>query len=102
MSEYSELAQLTDERYRQDLQAEVALGLDAEKFLESKVGLYLIERAMDEAAQAMQAIKSVDPDDSKAVRALQNQIFRAESFVIWLHECKQKGDVAQNTLMEQE
>ena len=98
MSEYTELAQQSDDRYRQEIEAKVAVGLDAEAFLDSKLGQYMVGRARDTAQDAMEALKHVDPNDALAIRALQNQVFRAESFEIWMNECRTEGEVAQNQL----
>ena len=95
--EYQELPLVVDdERYRRDRFAAIELGLDAEQFLHTKLGQYLEKRALDTAMEAMQALKTCDPGDEKTVRALQNVIFRAESFTIWLDDAINQSKVAQS------
>lgn len=101
MSEYDELAVQKDEHYRRDLNAQIELGLDAEQFFHTKLGQYLEKRAMDSALEAMQSLKTCDPTDDKTIRALQNAVFRAESFVMWIDEAIKEGEIAVNQLQEQ-
>lgn len=72
---------MTDEQL---LQRAITLGDEAEKFLQSSLGTALVERAHDEIFTAMERLKTHDPTDAKGIAALQNEIWRAESFVKWL------------------
>ena len=95
--DYQELpAVVDDERYRRERLATIELGLDAGQFLHTKLGQYLEKRAQDTALEAMQALKTCDPADAKVVQALQNAVFRAESFILWLDDCINQSKVAQN------
>ena len=97
LDDYQELpAVVDDERYRRERTATIALGLDAEQFLRTKLGQYLEQRAQDTALEAMQALKTCDPEDSQVVRALQNAVFRSESFIQWLDDAINQSKVAQN------
>jgi hypothetical protein len=93
---YTELATIDDERYRRERVQTIELGLDAEQFLHTKLGQYLEKRALDTALDAMQALKTCDPNDAKTVQVLQNAVFRAESFTLWLDDCINQSKVAQN------
>lgn len=90
-----------DERYSRELTERIGLGLDAESFLGTKLGMKVLERAQLEALDAMQTLKNIDPTDEKAIRALQNTIYRAESFERWLNDCMTDGETAQMQLGEQ-
>lgn len=89
-----------DQEWRDDLarKQRIELGLDAESFLNSKVGKRLSERAQMEAAEAMHQLKSVDPTNEMAIRALQNDVFRAESFELYINELLRDGEAAQDEL----
>lgn len=75
----------------QALLSAVALGLDAEQFLNSPLGRYLLDRVEAEVDSAYLALKDADPEDSKGIRKLQNRVYRAQAAVSWLLECVQEG-----------
>lgn len=80
------------------LLAEVELGLDVEKFLESKVGRYLVGRALYEAEAATEQLKTADPEDAKQIRRLQNEIYRSNQVVEWLKEAMLAGRNAEEQI----
>lgn len=80
------------------LMEEVRLGIEAEAFLNSPVGRYMEHRADQEIAAALEELKKVDPADCKRIMALQNDIYRAESFKAWLAEAIQNGWQAETQL----
>lgn len=82
--------------------ATMLVGMNAESFLESDVGRYLLGCASQEAAEAYEKLKNADPEDSKTIRQLQNQIWRAESFKQWLEEIINAGRQADQTLRDQD
>lgn len=84
----------------QQLQGQVALGQHVEGFLTSATGNYLIARAEAEIQEALEALKTVDCTDAKAIQALQNQVYRAESIQYWLAEAIQAGDNANAELLD--
>lgn len=92
---------MNDDRYRIELQNRIALGLDTEAFLNTTLGKYLEGRAQAEAVDAMQGLKTADPADAKAIQALQNAVFRAESFANWLNDAIADGSLAQNELKDE-
>lgn len=67
-------------------------GEDAEKFLKSNFGQYLLGQADLDAEQAKEQLTTVDPDDSKTIRKLQNRIHRARSLETWISSAIQKGN----------
>lgn len=71
--------------------AEAELGIEAERFAESKVGRYMLGRARQVATEAYAALAAANPDDAKGIRALQNEIRHAENFKGWLIELIEGG-----------
>jgi len=80
---------------------EIDFGMEVEAFLQSDIGRYLAKRAEAEVESAVEAMKVVDPEDTKSVRGLQNTIKVAESVLYWLAEAIQAGLNAQAELHEQ-
>ncbi len=78
----------------------VEIGLDAQQFLGTNIGRYLIERAEGEVAAAIDQLKVIDPDDRAGIQKLQNQIWRAESIQFWLADLIQEGTNAEETLQQ--
>lgn len=89
---------MTDQRT--ELLREVALGIEAEEFLDGSVGKYLVAKAEAEIAEAVAAIKIVDPNNSALIREIQNQIYRAESIQLWLAEGIQSGWNAETVIKQ--
>lgn len=56
------------------LEASVTLGIDVEAWLQSPVGLMVIRRCEEERAAALEALADADPEDPKAIRAIQTRV----------------------------
>lgn len=82
----------------QVLLREVEFGLDVERFMGSTVGRYLQRRANEDREAALEALATVDAEDAKAVRALQNQVAVAEKVLTWLGEAVTAGEQAEELL----
>lgn len=74
---------------------QIDLGHAIESFMEGKVGKYLLERAANEAIEAVDLLKQASPEDADEIRRLQAIIKRAESFEVWLIEGFQQGQAAE-------
>lgn len=85
-----------------DIQRRIAFGIDAEAFLNSPLGRIIQGRAVEEVDDALEALKTVDPEDAKSIRDLQNRAYRAESVKQWIFEVIQDGLEAQRILIEGE
>jgi len=83
-----------------ELFAEAMLGKDAEDFIQSEIGQYVIGCAEQEIAEAADQLKRVHPWRTRRIRELQNQVWRAESFQTWLAELVMRGRQALTTLEE--
>jgi len=69
----------------------IDFGLQVEAFLASEIGLYLCKRADEEIEDAIEDLKTADPECPKEIRELQNKIYRAEAIQYWLAEAIQAG-----------
>lgn len=85
----------------EELQAEMVIGDDARRFLESELGRTILGMADQEKTGALLGLASVDPDESAKIRELQNVIWRANAFAGWLAELIQRGQDAENILMSE-
>lgn len=74
-----------------ELFAEAMLGKDAEEFIHSDIGQYVIGCAEQEISEASDQLKRVHPWRTRRIRELQNEIWRAESFQTWLSELVIRG-----------
>jgi len=97
---------LTDDE-RNKLRHEVALGLDAEQFLNTDLGRYLVDRATDEAIAAVEKLKTIkrsDYDDSQsfeaAIMELQHGVGLVERFQLWIEEVIENGRNTQQELID--
>lgn len=79
----------------------VSFGMTVEAFLESPIGKYLVNRAEEEVEDAVEKLKVVDCTATREIRALQNQVYRAESIQYWLAEAIQAGQNASDELIDQ-
>lgn len=82
--------------------AEVRLGMQAEDFLKSPIGKYLLGRAADKADEALEKLKRVSPAETESVRALQNDVRLMESFGTWIRDAITNGNNAESQLKHQE
>lgn len=82
-----------------DLFQTVELGLDAKQFLESKLGRYVAQRAMDEMYAATQVLTKVDPFDHKAIVQAQMDHNVAAAALSWLAQAVEAGTQAEATLL---
>lgn len=73
------------------IEQSIAFGFQVEAFLQSDIGKYLVARAEEEIADAVEGLKDVDPDSPNVIRALQCRINVAESIQYWLAEAIQCG-----------
>lgn len=88
---------MTDPR---ELLATVEMGLDAQAFLDSRIGMAIVARAEEERELAVDELKTADPENAKMIRALQNRIWRAEQFQYWIAEMINAGTLAEEQLQE--
>lgn len=79
----------------ENMRAEVAFGLDVQQFMGTSMGRYLTARAQTEIDNAKDELIDADPDDPKAVRAIQNKAKVASMFLEWMGQAVTTGEIAQ-------
>lgn len=75
-------------------------GRQVEDFLDSPIGQHLLAKARNDSQDAADKLKLADPEDAKAVRALQNQARIADSILTWLGDAIHAGQSALDALKE--
>lgn len=91
-----------DAEVRRRLQ-EYDLGLEAKQFLDqSNLGRRIAEKAVEDERAALIALKSVDPNDAKAVQLLQNEANAPLLALQWLNEIINEGENAKAAALEAE
>lgn len=83
------------------LMAEIVIGDDARRFLESELGRTVLGIAEREKQAALVALSTTDPEDTKSIRAHQTTIWRVDSFASWLAELIQHGREAEDILRDE-
>lgn len=82
--------------------AEAILGQDAEEFLKTDLGRYMLARAEEEEQEALDALGKVSPWRRRRIQQLQAKLWRARSFKGWLGEMIVAGKQALQQLESQE
>lgn len=77
---------------------EAQLGIEAEQFKSTDLGRYLLARAQDDIVVAFKEWQDADPEDAKAIRAIQNKAQVAESFLNWIDEAIFNGKYAEDEI----
>lgn len=84
----------------QQIQNQIAFGLDCKAFMESALGRYLTDRANADIEAARDGLTIVDPADTEAVRKLQNDVRCASNFLLWIGEAVTEGENSERTFIE--
>ena len=84
-----------------ELMESAALGEAARLFIQSELGGHLTKKAADEVEQALAELVDVDPNDAKAVGAIQLRIKIAKQAVVWLTDTMSEGQNAMRQLDEE-
>jgi hypothetical protein len=82
--------------------AEAVLGRDAEEFLNSELGQFVLGRCEVEIKEAQYKLSRVSSWRRRRIQELQNEIWRAESLKGWFAELIQNGRAAEAALSERE
>ncbi len=80
----------------------IDFGFQVEAFIQGEIGQYLIKRAEDAVADAVEELKVADPANPDGIRAIQMRIQVAERIQYWLAEAIQAGHAAQDELIDQQ
>jgi hypothetical protein len=79
------------------LLAQGVIGKEAEDFLASDVGRYLVGRARQESMVALRELKTVWPWRKRRIQQLQNRVAWGEAFEGWIKELVVNGRIAEAT-----
>lgn len=85
-----------------ELHKAIDFGFQVEAFIQSEIGQYVIKRAEDAVADAVEELKVADPALPDGIRAIQMRIQVAERIQYWLAEAIQSGHAAQDELIDQQ
>jgi hypothetical protein len=80
----------------------VRLGIDAESFLNSPLGIHLATKAQGEIEEATQALIKAKPSDIESNTALRNRIYVANQAMTWIVQAAAEGRAAHDRIREQE
>lgn len=80
----------------------VELGLDARQFLESNIGRYVAQRALDEMYAAAQSLMDADPFDHKTIVEHQTAHKVAAAALSWMRQAIEAGTQAESVLLSME
>ena len=69
-------------------------------FLNGPIGSHLVAKAREQSKRAIEQLKTVDPENASAIRALQNQVLVSDSILVWLGNAIHEGQVALEALKE--
>ncbi len=86
------------ERDKSLLLAEAVLGRDAEDFLRSELGRYLLGRFEQEEREALEALCDMCPTSPEEIRKHQNAVWRARHAKQWLVDLVSAGQHAETIL----
>lgn len=84
------------------LYAESILGRDAAEFLGTELGQYMVGCARQEYQDAVEKLKTVGWWRRRRIMDLQNQAWRAESFLGWMRDLVIRGKAAEVALDDKE
>lgn len=79
----------------QHIQATIAFGLDTKQFMGSTLGRYIQAKANEQIEAARDALQTVDPEDAKEVRRLQNDATVAAMVLTWIGQAVIEGEMAE-------
>ena len=82
--------------------AEAQFGIEVEHFRASDVGRFILGRADSEIEFARDELEKVDPNDARAVQAVQNRVAVARLITGWLDEAVRNGRIAESQLRQAE
>ena len=66
---------ILDTEEGKELMQRVTVGLDTKAFLRSDLGGFLVDRLNQQRKLALVELEKADPDDAKAIRAIQNEAY---------------------------
>jgi hypothetical protein len=80
----------------------IALGHEADTFMTSRLGAYVMARADMEIEAALDKLSTIDPTDVEGIRRNQNVVKVYMSFKQWISDAGLAGDVAYSDYLSSE
>lgn len=88
------------DREIQDIRATIEFGMDVKQFMGTNLGRFLQAKANAKIEAARDAMTSVDPEDPKAIRKLQNDVAVGSMFLQWMGEAVTEGENAERQFLD--
>ncbi len=82
-------------------EANISIGDDARKFLESTLGQVIQDKAESLIQKKRKELESVDPTDANAIRAIQTDIKATHRAMTWLISCIEDGEATRQAIIQQ-
>ena len=98
----AELEDVEEKRQIQEAFAEIEMGEQARKFIESDLGRCLLGIADQEIESAWQALETVEPTNTRDVTRFQNKAALGRMFKQWLVELINRGEQAMGVLKHEQ
>lgn len=78
------------------------LGIEAEAFMKSSLGRYLVSTAEEQIRVLTEDLIQADSDDAKVNRDIRNDIHVCKMFLTWIEEAIDSGRLAEAQIRENE
>lgn len=91
---------ILDTEEGKELMQRVAIGLDAERFLRTELGGFLVDRLIEQRRVAIALLEEVDPDDAKAVRKIQNEAYLPQMILQTITDAIESYKLAEERLQQ--
>jgi len=78
------------------------LGIEADQFLSTPLGRYLLERSETDVERLKEALVATDANDTTRNQQIRNKIYIARQFRDWITEVIAEGHMAYDELRERE
>lgn len=90
-----------EEGYNETLE-KARLGIEAQSFLRSSLGQYLLERAKVDDERLMAELRTVKPSEFERIRDIQNELKVIDMFNDYLEEIINSGHLAEQNIREED
>jgi len=97
------MTDLSNEYPNDDKMRAVQLGIEAKYFIEhDRIGRYLWLMSVQHRAYALEQLAVVDPENSKEIRAWQNELALHELFKAWINDAIANGLAAEEQILAED
>lgn len=93
---------LGEQEYIHALKSRIELGMDAQAFLKSELGRYLLQRSDQDVVEGLRDLRAADPTDTRAVIAAQTKCDVAERWLKWFIDAINTGKNAETNFINTE